>query len=69
MYEIKPQTGTTRLCSIATGKLTINMDGEDPFTIGSHGMFRILPGAGCVVECEIYDDVTLHVTSIKVEDD
>lgn len=58
-----------RLCSIASGKLTVHMDGEDPFTIGSHGMFRILPDSGCLVENEIYDDVTLHVTSIKVEDD
>ena len=45
------------------------MDGEGPFTIGSHGMFRTLPGSGCLIESEVYDDVTLHVTSIKVEDD
>ncbi|KUI68037.1 hypothetical protein VM1G_03627 [Cytospora mali] len=69
VHHFKPQSDTTRLCSIASGKLSVNMDGEDTFTIGSHGMFRILPGFGCLVESEIYDDVIVHVTSINVEYD
>ncbi|KUI58926.1 hypothetical protein VP1G_06181 [Cytospora mali] len=69
VHHFKPQSDTTRLCSIASGKLSVHMDGEDPFTIGSHGMFRILPDFGCLVESEIYDDVIVHVTSINVEYD
>ncbi|ROW08539.1 hypothetical protein VPNG_06190 [Cytospora leucostoma] len=66
VYHFTPQKDTIRLCSLAAGKIAVNMDGEDRFTIGTHGMFRILPESGCLVENEIYDDVTLHVTSIKV---
>ncbi|ROW06919.1 hypothetical protein VMCG_04137 [Cytospora schulzeri] len=67
--QLRPQKDTMCLCSIASGKLTVKMDGEDPFTIGTHGMFRILPGSRCLVDNEIYDDVTMHVTSIRVEAD
>ncbi|ROV91988.1 hypothetical protein VSDG_07615 [Cytospora chrysosperma] len=66
--QFRFKNDTLCLCSIASGKLRVKMDGEDPFTIGSHGMFRILPGSACVVENEVYDDVTMHVTSIRVED-
>ncbi|KAF3765680.1 hypothetical protein M406DRAFT_68101 [Cryphonectria parasitica EP155] len=66
---LQPQTGVTRLCSIAAGKLTVKIEGEEPFVIGPHGMFRITSHSTCLVESEVYDDVVLHITSIKTEDD
>lgn len=67
--RFQPQDGVTRLCSIAAGKLTVKMNGEDPFIIGPHGMFRITPRSACLVESEVYEDVVLHIVSIKTEDD
>lgn len=67
--RFEPQDGVTRLCSIAVGKLKVRMSGEEPFIIGPHGMFRITPRSACLVESEVYEDVLVHITSIKTEDD
>lgn len=65
-HKFQPEDNIMRICSVASaGKLSIKLNGEEPLTIGSHGMFTIRPRSECLVECEIYDDVALHVTSIK----
>lgn len=63
------QPGVLRLCSIAAGKLTVKMEHEEPFVIGPHGMFRIGPHSSCFVESDLYDDVVVHITSIKTDED
>lgn len=66
IHTFKAVTGVTRICSIAsTGKLSVKMDGEDPMVIGPHGMFTVGPDKSCVVESEVYDEVSLHITSVK----
>lgn len=64
MHKFKPRDNCTRLCSVASGKLTVRMDKEAPFIIGPHGMFKIEADVGCTVESDLYVDVILHVTSV-----
>lgn len=65
-HSITAETGITRICSIASGgKLTVRMDGEAAIVIGPHGLFVVRPGSSCVVESEVYDEVALHITSVR----
>lgn len=67
MLQFKAEADILRVCSIATaGKLIVKLDGEPPLAIGTHSLFTIRPGTACVVESDIYDDVTLHITSVNV---
>lgn len=60
---------STRICSLATGKLRVLMENEPELSIGPNGMFKILPGTRCTVENRVYLDCTLHISSIITEDD
>lgn len=67
MLQFKAEADVLRVCSIATpGKLTVKMDGEQPLAIGTHSLFTVRPGTACVVESDIYDDMTLHITSVTI---
>lgn len=64
-HILKAEDNVTRICSIASaGKLSVKLDSEEPLIIGPHGMFAVRPRSGCLVESEIYDDVSLHITTI-----
>lgn len=54
----------TRVCAMISGKLMVQVDGEDEFTIGSRSMFRIAPGAKCLVVNGYYVDSVVHVTTL-----
>lgn len=66
-HSFKAENSVTRICSIASssGKLTVKMDGESPIVIGPHGLFVVRPGSTCLVESEVYDEVALHITSVR----
>lgn len=67
IHKLKAEDNITRICSIASaGKLCVKLDGEEPLVIGPHGMFTVRPHSECLVESEIYDDVVLHITSVKI---
>lgn len=58
-----------RLCSLATGKLSVKTTGADAdaeFRIGPNGMFKVAPGAACVVRNRVYVDAVVHVTTVDV---
>lgn len=50
-----------RVCSVATGKMRVRIGGEDEFSIGHHGMFKVAAGKGCVVQNLMYGDAVLHI--------
>ncbi|KAK3315772.1 hypothetical protein B0H66DRAFT_534042 [Apodospora peruviana] len=54
----------TRICSLASGKVRVQVDGEAEFVIGAHGMFCLAPGKGCSVMNRAYVDAVLHVTAL-----
>ncbi|KAI6377881.1 hypothetical protein MCOR25_002397 [Pyricularia grisea] len=61
-------SATTRICSLASGKLKVRMQGEGELTLGPNGMFKIRPGVACTVENRVYLDCILHVSSVVTED-
>ncbi|KAH8899751.1 hypothetical protein GQ53DRAFT_815811 [Thozetella sp. PMI_491] len=65
--HIESDRNKTRICSIATGKLTIRIKGEheQEFTIGPHGMFRVKAGVSCAVTNRLYSDGILHTTVLS----
>ncbi|KAK0743884.1 hypothetical protein B0T18DRAFT_372064 [Schizothecium vesticola] len=54
----------TRVCTMIAGKLKVQVDGEEEFAIGSRSMFRIAPGAKCLVVNGYYADAVVHVTTL-----
>jgi len=54
----------TRVCSIASGKLRVRIDGESEFTIGPHGLFKVRPGTACSVQNRLYIDAIVHISSL-----
>ena len=54
------ELGKLRICSLAAGKLKVKV-GEQYFSIGPNGMFKIGPGMAAVVENWLYVDAVLHI--------
>ncbi|KAK3291210.1 uncharacterized protein B0H64DRAFT_44584 [Chaetomium fimeti] len=54
----------TRMCTLASGKLRVQVGGDD-FVVGSQGIFKIVPGTACTVTNRCYMDLVLHVTSLR----
>ncbi|KAL8393233.1 hypothetical protein RB595_003141 [Gaeumannomyces hyphopodioides] len=72
---ISPHTGrsfkvmqtTTRICSLASGKLMVRIQNEPELSIGPHGMFKVNPGAECTLWNGLDVDSVLHVSTIATE--
>ncbi|KAK3941388.1 hypothetical protein QBC46DRAFT_431153 [Diplogelasinospora grovesii] len=62
-FEIDPEK--TRVCSLISGKVTVQVDGESQFKVGPQGMFPVQPGVSCTVLNNCYAVAVLHVTSVK----
>lgn len=52
-----------RMCTLASGKLRVAV-GDDRFTMGPHGMFKVKPGTSFLVENRLYIDAYLHITAL-----
>ncbi|OLN89049.1 hypothetical protein CCHL11_06023 [Colletotrichum chlorophyti] len=63
-YQWAAEADKLRICSLAAGKLKINMDDTDSFHLGPNGMFKLKPGAACSVENRLYIDAVVHITSV-----
>ncbi|EEY20339.1 conserved hypothetical protein [Verticillium alfalfae VaMs.102] len=55
--------GRLRVCSVATGKVKVQMDGAK-FQLGPNSMWKIRPGSKCWATNRLYTDAALHVTTI-----
>ncbi|KXX74455.1 Transcription factor SFP1 [Madurella mycetomatis] len=64
VHRFHADSTKTRICSVMSGKLKIQVGDEPEFIIGSHGIFKISPGVSCSVVNRYYFDVVLHVTSL-----
>ncbi|KAL0943192.1 uncharacterized protein CTRU02_201078 [Colletotrichum truncatum] len=53
-----------RICSLAVGKVNVNLGKTEPFQIGPNGMFKLKPGVACLIENRMYIDAVVHVTSV-----
>ena len=54
-----------RVCSIASGKVQVQMEGKADFALGPNGMFTLNPKAACVITNRQYVDATIHVTVVE----
>ncbi|KAK4185854.1 hypothetical protein QBC35DRAFT_438595 [Podospora australis] len=66
-YHFRPEENKLRICSLARGKLRVNIGEEPEFTIGAHGMFKVKPGQAASVLNRCYIDVVLQITSLDLE--
>ncbi|GAB1315463.1 hypothetical protein MFIFM68171_05673 [Madurella fahalii] len=64
VHQFQADPAKTRICSLVSGKLKVQVSGEPEFSIGSHGIFKIPPGVSCSAANRCYFDVVLHVTSL-----
>lgn len=59
--------GRMRVCSVAAGKVRVRVEGEDEFSVGLHGMFKVRAGKACVVQNRLYEDAVLHISEFPDE--
>lgn len=64
VHRFQADPTKTRICSLVSGKLKVQVGDETEFIIGSQGIFKISPGMSCSVVNRCYFDVVLHVTSL-----
>lgn len=64
--RLSVDTGSVRICTLATGKVTVRLPGEPAFRIGLGGMFKLAPGVGAEVVNTSGADAALHVSSLRV---
>ncbi|KAG8159765.1 hypothetical protein KVR01_010402 [Diaporthe batatas] len=55
-----------RLCSVAAGKVMVELEGNMPFLIGTHGMFKLCPEGSAQVTNASGEEAVLHVSVLKV---
>lgn len=54
-----------RLCSVAAGKIMVELEGNLPFLLGRHGMFKLMPEMSAEVSNAWEADAVLHVSILK----
>lgn len=57
-----------QLCSVASGKVRVRLEGVNDFDIGPGGMFKVDPGLKATVSNRLYIGATIHLTTIQDED-
>lgn len=58
--QLAAEADTTRLCSVAAGKVRVAIGDEAEFLVGPHGMFKVRAGIACVVRNGMYLDAVVH---------
>lgn len=61
--ELKADQANTRYCTLASGKLYVKVEEQEPFTIGPHGLFKIAPGSAAKIQNRLYIDSVLHIST------
>lgn len=61
--ELEADRTKTRYCTLASGKLHVNVEDQEPFTIGPHGLFKVAPGSTAKIQNRLYIDSVLHIST------
>lgn len=61
--ELEADQNKTRYCALASGKLYISVEDQEPFTIGPHGLFKVAPGSTAKIQNRLYIDSVLHIST------
>lgn len=54
-----------RLCSLTTGKVLVELQGNSPFLMGAHGMLKIMPTIGARISNATETEAILHVSTVN----
>lgn len=63
--ELDAAPSGVRLCSLTTGKVLVELQGNSPFLMGAHGMFKIMPTIGARISNATKTGAILHVSTVK----
>lgn len=63
--ELDAAPSGVRLCSLTTGKVLVELQGNSPFLMGAHGMFKITPGISARISNATETGAILHVSTVK----
>lgn len=63
--ELDAAPSGVRLCSLTTGKILVELQGNSPFLMGAHGMFKVMPTIGARVSNATETEAILHVSTVK----
>lgn len=61
--RFEAEQDNTRICTIASGKLKVKIDGEPEFIVGPRGMFKIRPGAAATALNTSYFWAAVFITT------
>ena len=64
--ELDSDPSGVRLCSLAAGKVMVELEGNSPFLIGPHGMFKLMPAMTAEVSNASEVDAVLHVSTVQL---
>lgn len=63
--ELDAAPSGVRLCSLTTGKVLVELQGNSPFLIGAHGMFKMMPTIGARISNATETEAILHVSTVQ----
>lgn len=61
--DVKPES--VRLCSVAVGKIMVDLESNPAFLLGTHGMFKLMPGTSAQVSNVSEGEAVLHISTLK----
>lgn len=64
--RFEPDLNNLRICTLASGKVVVEMQGEPAFTMGLHGVFNIMPGTTCEVSNTSGIDAVLRISILRL---
>jgi hypothetical protein len=53
-----------QVIAVAAGKVRVMIAGQEAFSIGAHGVWKLGAGHECKVHNVMYGDAVLHITTI-----
>ncbi|CCC09804.1 unnamed protein product [Sordaria macrospora k-hell] len=64
-HQLPLDRSRTQICTLVSGKLRVTINnGEEEFVVGPRGVFKVSPGATCLLENWCYMDAAVHVTAV-----
>jgi hypothetical protein len=64
-FDLAAEASSLRLCSVAMGKVMVDLEGNRSFLLGTHGMFKVMPGKSVTIINGAQAEAVLHVSALK----
>lgn len=65
LIDLHVEPESVRLCSVAVGKVMVDMNSNPPFLLGTHGMFKLMPETSAQVSNASEAESVLHISTLK----